>query len=384
MQADQYVIANDWYITASKLKVFAKNPEEYKLQYIDKINIPTDARHFVLWTAFDDLVTYRIKYGNNQKYTYETEQGLSDNPFFDIAMWLQIQLKENTVVDETQLRMKVRLSKYYMDEWLVTDWLKAELIKRPIDKRYWLTDIAIKKMKLPELRKVYYRDPSNVKVRLTPWEAQKVMWMYREVLRQPNMDMFARRWTQTKIETKYNGAKIRWTLDRFALVDKDNNRYLPEEVDEFVEIQGRAKRQELVKSEQITGIIRDRKTCWNMDRFEYDMEETFDYVLSMSFYYILAFAKYGVKSSVYLDVLNKQEPYWSYIYRLRPDRIVDKIQNTIKPLIDDLIKAYEHNIWDPIKPLTGQPVSRNEMMKSKYYPYMTWAVQENVIEPWYQ
>ena len=378
---DDYLEKNDWYITASKLKVFAKNPEEYFLQYVQKIRLEEKKRHFVMWNAFDDLITYRIKYGNNERYKYETEEGLAINPFFDLAMWVQIQIKDNQNLDDDMLRMKKWLQKYYMDEGLVVDDLKRELIKLPEDQRFWYSDWAIKSLKLDQLRYIYYKDPWKQKIRLTPGEAKIIMWMYREVLRQPKMDMFWRWWTQVCIETKYNWAKIRWTLDRFVFIDKDENRYLPQEVDEYIAAQWREEWVKLIKDNSIRWIIRDRKTSWNMDTFEYDMEETFDYVLSMSFYYVLALAKYGVSSDVYLDVLSKKDPFWSYIYRLKPERIVDKIRFYIKPLTDDLIRAYANDVWEPIKPLTGEPVSRGEMMKSKFYPYMKGAIQDKISEP---
>ena len=378
---DDYLEKNDWYFTASKLKLFAKNPEEFRLQYVQKIRLDVKKRHFVMWNAFDDLVTYRVVYGNNMKYSYETEEWLCDNPFYDVAMWLQIKLKSDTEIDDNMLWMKVWLSKYYMDEWLVTDDLKRKLLERPVDKRFWYSDWAIKKLKLPQLRWIYYNDPWDKKIRLTPWESKKIMWMYREVLRQPKMDMFSRWWTQWSIETKYQWAKIRWTLDRFVFVDKNENRYLPVEVDEYIETEWRDARMKLVKNEGIYWIIRDWKTSGNMDTFEYDMEETFDYVMSMSFYFVLVLAKYWVRSHVFLDVLSKKEPYWSFVYRLKPDRIIDKLKFYIKPLIDDLIRAYEHNVREPIKPLTWSPVTRWEMMKSKYYPMMKWAIQDKISEP---
>lgn len=164
-------------------------------------------------------------------------------------------------------------------------------------------------------------------------------------------------------------------------MDREGERYLPSEVDEFIEVYGFKARQDLVKEKGIYGVIRDWKTSGNMDTFEYDMEETFDYVLSMSFYYVLVLSKYDVRSMVFLDVLSKKEPYGSFVYRLKAERIVTKVQEYIKPLMDDLIRAYAHNIREPIKPLTGQPVSRGEMMKSPYYPFMKGSIQETISEP---
>lgn len=378
---DTYIQKNEGYITASKLKVFSRNPEEYFLQYVEKIQLEEKKRHFILGTAFDDLITARVQYGSNASYSYESSIEEGSNPLVELAYEVQVKMRHNEELIEDTKRLTVRLDKYYMDEWLVVEELRRAIISYPDELKYWLNDYAIKSMKLPELRHIYYRDPTKTKVRLTPWESKMILGMYREVLRQPKMDIGGRRGCQVCIETEYKGAKIRWTLDRFVFVDKDKNRYLPSEVDEFIKAYGREKRQELVKDNGIFWVIRDWKTSGNMDNFEYDMEETFDYVISMSFYYVLVLAKYKVSSHVFLDVLSKKEPYWSYIYRLKPERIIDKVKFYIKPLIEDLIRAYEHNIREPIKPLTGEPVTRNEMMSSKYYPYMKWAIQEKIIEP---
>lgn len=377
MVKDDYISVNDWYITASKLKTYARNPEEYKLQYVDKIELEQEKkRHFILGTAIDDLLTYRINFGSNEKYSFES------NPVFWLVTDLQIKLRVNDSVDEDQSWIRRRLKKYYIDEWLVVDELKSELLKLPIDQRYWYTDTAIRSLKLNQLRSLYYERGMQDRIRLTPWEAKTVLGMYQEVMRQPNMDIFNRWGTQVCIETKYHGAKIRWTLDRFVVVDKDGNRYLPSEIDEYIKVEGTEARLKLVADLGMYGVIRDRKSTGSMDRFEYDMEETFDYVLSMSFYFVLVMAKYNIRSEVYLDVLDKKEPHWSMIYRLKPNRIVDKVKNYIKPLIDDLIRAHTHNVRDPIKPLSGEPVSRYEMMKSPYYSYMQWSLQDKIIEPW--
>lgn len=136
-----------------------------------------------------------------------------------------------------------------------------------------------------------------------------------------------------------------------------------------------------MKSEGIVAELRDRKTCGNFNTFEYDIEETYDYALQMSFYYTLVAVNYGVQSDVYLDVLGKKEPYGSIMYRLSKERIRPKVENEIKPLMQALIRAYQHDIWEPIEPLTGQPVSRYDMMRSKYYQHMRGALQEQYVQP---
>lgn len=181
---DDYIVRNEGRFTASKLKLFGKNPEEFYLQYVKKIYIPNKKRHFIFGNAFDYLMTCRILYGNNAAYDYE------NNPLFDLAMGVQVKQRERQEIPEDQYRLTKRLETYYMDEGLVVDDLKKELLAIPQEDRYGYSDGAIKKAGLHELRRLFYKDPSKKKVRLTPGEADKLMGMYREVIRQPKMDMF--------------------------------------------------------------------------------------------------------------------------------------------------------------------------------------------------
>lgn len=135
--------------------------------YIDEIVLESDARHFVIGNAFDDLVTYRIKHGNNTVYAFEGE------PLAELVR--DIQKLKDEKVDKDKKRIQMRCQKYYIEEGLVTDELKRELTKLPEDQRYGLSDYAIKNMKLPELRAIYYRDPNNKRIRLTPGEGKQIM-----------------------------------------------------------------------------------------------------------------------------------------------------------------------------------------------------------------
>lgn len=109
-----------------------------------------------------------------------------------------------------------------------------ELKRRPLEKRGGYSEYAIEKLKLPELRAIYYKDPANKKVRLTPAEARDILGMYAEALRQPKMKMFDRFGTQVLIQTTYLGQPIRGTIDRLAFIDKNGQNFLPEEVDEYI------------------------------------------------------------------------------------------------------------------------------------------------------
>ena len=164
-----YIKANEWFLTATKLKDFMKYwPEVYKLKYIDKAKEQDDKRCFVVWNAFDDLVSY----------------------WWDFFS-----------------------ERYYIDEWLVVADLKQKLIDM------WKSEKEIKSMKLPELRALYYNNSDDKKIRLTPSEWESIMWMYREAVRQPLTDMLEDYETQKVLESEVDWVPIRWTLDRIN-VDK--------------------------------------------------------------------------------------------------------------------------------------------------------------------
>lgn len=167
-----YVQENDWYITASKLKCFLKNPQEYYLKYVKKIEIEQEeARHFVVGTAFDDLVSYWEDF------------------FFE---------------------------KYYIDDWSVKD----DLLKKAIEK-WEIAEKILKTWKLPELRTYLYSTWKwNERIRITPAEWRDIMWMYREAVRQPLADMWWNYDKQHVIKAKYKTLVLKWKLDRFNLEKK--------------------------------------------------------------------------------------------------------------------------------------------------------------------
>lgn len=291
-----YLSQNKWFMTASKLKCFIKNPAEFKLRYIDEVELESDKRCFVLGNAFDALVSY-----------------------WEIDF----------------------MGKYYIDDWLVVDELKQKLIE------LWWDPAEIKKMKLPELRWMYYND--DEKIRLTPAEGRDIMGMYREAMRQPILDMWWEYDKQYLIESTYDWLPIRWTLDR-CNIEK--------------------------------WIIRDRKTSWRIDNFAYDMENTFDYVLSMAFYFILAYAEHKVECDVFLDVLGKQSPYPSIVYKLDKIRLLEKVQDTIIPALDFYKECLQKNERPAVHWVSRQPLSRFDIMKSEYYHLMDCSITDECISPY--
>lgn len=301
------------------------------------VDIPSNGRHFIIGTAFDDLLTF----------------------------WADR-----------------RGEKYYIDDWLRKADLIAKLIERPEDRRRWFSLNAIKSAWLDILRWIYYDDTNQEKIRLTPAEGRDMMGMYREACRQKLADVQGVYSRRKIIEAEYMGLKIRGELDRFIFSNDKGERYTCDYIDDMIATKGRDYWLQFAHDNQLFWVIRDWKTCGRLDSLEFDIEETFDYVASMSFYYTLVYIHYWVESKyVVLDVLGKSEPYPYIWYMLQGHRIKNKIKEYIKPWLEALIEAYKHDNRFPRNPITGLEVSRIDMMKSKAYPYMDESIQQVYSSP---
>lgn len=235
------------------------------------------------------------------------------------------------------------LSKYYIDEWLVVDELKKSLIEKGV-----LDPKEVASMKLPELRAVYYGNVDDDKTRLTPMEGKQVMGMYREAMRQPACDMWGEYLVQHAISAQYNGITVGGSLDRYS----------PEKL-----------------------LIRDRKTAWRIDRFAYDLENSFDYVLSMAFYFLLVYVNDKKECDVVLDVLGKSNPYPYVGYELNKKVLMKKLKDTIIPALDFYVECKKNNERPAIDPISRQPIDRRKLLDHPYYPYLDSTKVDYFIQP---
>lgn len=164
-QINSYIEENRGYITASKLKEFMKSPEQFFLKYIKEMpsQKDSDERHFILWTALDDYISY----------------------------W------------ELEFHKK-----YFIDEWLTISDMTERLTAN------WTDPIVLKWLKAWELKELLYWDISS-KIRLTAWEWETILWCVREFNRQ---SLFNKNWwyeTQKTFIWAYKSLKLKWTLDRY-------------------------------------------------------------------------------------------------------------------------------------------------------------------------
>lgn len=160
----EYLEKNRWFITASKLKYFISFwPEAYYYKFVKEIILDEQEKeYYMIWTAFDDLVSY----------------------------W------EDFFMD-----------KYYIDEW----YLKEDLIRMCEEKEFITT------WKVEDLRKRLFWD----KIRLTKLQWEQILGMYQEAKRQPLVDLWNPNYKkQFDIECEFEWLKLKWTLDRISLEDK--------------------------------------------------------------------------------------------------------------------------------------------------------------------
>ena len=162
--AQEYLEKNRGFITASKLKYFLTfGPEAYYWKFV-KEYILEDAEkdYYVVWTAFDDLVSYWEEY------------------FFD---------------------------KYYIDEGL----LKEDLVRR-------CEELGLNTgWKVEDLRERLYWS----KIKLTKLQGDNVFGMYNEIKRQPLVEFWDPTYkAQVDIECEFEWLKLKGTLDRLSLEKK--------------------------------------------------------------------------------------------------------------------------------------------------------------------
>lgn len=161
-EVDQYVEDNKGYITASKLKCFLNNPQEYQLKFQKWVIRWKWKTYFKMGNAFDYLLSY------------------GSDAFFDKYREKKVKRELKDMLDD--------------DEYNTTT-KKDELLEKT-----GLTD----------------------KIVLTKWQMKKIRAMYEEVSRQPLMKPWDESFAKQKtIEAEYKWLPIKGTLDRFSLEQKE-------------------------------------------------------------------------------------------------------------------------------------------------------------------
>lgn len=164
---DRYIIRTRGHITASKLKCYIANPEEYYYRYVLELPecIDKEWKHFTMGNAYELLVSEWME-------------------------WFE--------------------KKYYIDK----GYLKADLARLIANGDSDLEKVLVKKT-LEELRISYYK-PDD-KIRLTPAEWRDIIGMYYETRKQSIFEMWSEDYkNQVYFEWKFLDLTISGTLDRYG------------------------------------------------------------------------------------------------------------------------------------------------------------------------
>lgn len=156
-----YIEANKWYITASKLKLFLDSPLLYKAVYIDEVDLSNvkKSQALEIWSMVDKFLLTPTEF--DEMYTFP------------------------------KASLKADLIAYCEEHWIALTW----------------------KEKVEELKALVYWD----KKVLTEAQEAVVTWIAEEVMRQPLWDVDTPYEKQKELFWEYDWLKIKWTLDRFVV-----------------------------------------------------------------------------------------------------------------------------------------------------------------------
>jgi hypothetical protein len=290
---NSYIERTRWFETASKVKIFIQSPEAYAKTFIEEIALKErDPKCFIIGTAFDDYLSHGADY------------------FFD---------------------------KYFLDEGL----LVSEMVERCIERGI---TVESKESKDSLMKKLYGN--FDKKTRLTAMDAENVMGMIAEAMRQPLWDV--PNWeyeAQKVVQCEYKGLKLQGTLDRLSLEK---------------------------------WLIRDYKTTAKLSDFAFKLSSEYGYEVSMAFYYALVKIVHEKECDVILDVVQSSYPYPSEVFQYQTEKLHQVFNQVILPALDSLAAMHtiyretgDKNIW------TTQTANalRSDLYKLDAYPVLETAKQ---------
>lgn len=294
-----YILKNRWKITCSKVKLYMQSKEAFKKVYIDEVDTSFlwESQALLRWTMIDEFI----------------------------------------------------LSPHLFDEHYVipvSRWLKEDLINECL-----LRGIPVEKSdKVSDLQgKLFW----NKEV-LTFWEKDMLIWIKKELERQPLYDFNWKYEHQKTFEVSYKWHILKWKLDRFSLEK---------------------------------WLIRDLKTTKDLEynpfyqctRFENGLNQNdeYQYWLQLARYFIL------VKISTWIEcywIIDAIKTTWNYAYEsyFYPKEILKNIAlNLLFPVLDELIEDLTNNTFNE------NLENRWELINNQYYPILESAIQKDfrIIQP---
>lgn len=361
MATNDYIESSRWHTTASKLKTYKISPKLYELIFEKELAplIEEDEGAFMSWTALHYIL---------EKW---------EEAFLE-KYWISDWFLKDELKDQILERIRHELKEHGKDEMDITFELEAH--KKRLSKTW---------VNLPHLREEFYgskqRSTIKDKIAMTPTEGEMVMGMYRELKRQPIMDLDNKFTKEQTIKAIYydwdNEISIWIKPDRLCIYQIDDEwyeiqRWTIDEYEEIVNDLSLDQRVDYAKKNWIRGIFRDRKSSQSIAKMRkellYDRETAFGYVFSMAHYFTVLYIATWIQFQGVLDVVEKQAPYITDAISLPPTFLYEKMVHEVEPTLSKLLKSKINNDY----PEPTREEILNSKALSKYYTYFTSSVQD--------
>lgn len=296
---NKYVVDNRWFITNSKIKLYMASKEAFKKVYVDEV----DTSMIEDWEA----------------------------------------LKRWDMVDKYVLTRDIFDKEFAFPAW---KWLKDDLAKACLT--LWIP--VLKWDRVSDLEAKLYGN----KTVLPDWEKKLLLWIYRELERQPLYDMEWKYEHQKELIVEYKWYKLKAKLDRLWL-ERD--------------------------------LIRDLKTCKDVEYNHYNSMTKMEHNLNTfdEYWYWFQLARYAIlvyihKNKRYDGVIDAVKTTWNYAYEsyfYHSDTLKRIAHNKIFPVLDALIADIENNTF------VDELNERGEIINNRYYPILDAWLQKDfiIIEP---
>ena len=284
-----YVENNRWFITSSKVKLYMQSKEAYKKVYIDEVD-----------TSF-----------------------IKESP----------SLTRGSMIDSFILTPDEFNKDYVIPVWW---WKKADLLAEcnrqsiPVDKSDKVDDLKAK---------LYWN-----RTVVTAWESEMLVWVKRELDRQPLFDMGGKYEAQKEFKVEYKWMMLKGTIDRYGET------------------------------------IRDLKTTKDMKyNSYYEMTEFENMLVNNDMYrYWFQLAWYSLLSYIYTKewkggVIDAISPTGNFAYEayFYPAKVLQQIAtSSIIPTLEQLKNDTEKDIFI-------DDVERNTLVWNRYYPILESAIQND-------
>ncbi len=87
----------------------------------------------------------------------------------------------------------------------------------------------------------------------------------------------------------------------------------------------------------------------------------------MAFYYAVIYALYGIECEVFLDLVETSRPYPTQVLAVPPEKLKQKLTNTIIPTLDAMVEAKDKNEYS--FPTPDEILSDPELRRYfRYFP----------------